>query len=291
MQTPIFSIVIPSFNRADLLPRTLRSVQQQTFTNYEILVVDDCSTDNTETLLQSSEFKDIRYIKHAKNQGAAQARNTGIASARGAYVCFLDSDDVWLPEKLATQNKLIEEVDAKVVGSQSIKLDEASQRCLAQFHPQTIATDSPDLFANLHINTSSLCIRHDLLKVVKGFDTALKNFEDWDLILKLAQHISRIYITSEMSVISYTHEFNTSKTTNPHVKYENGCILYQKHQKYLTSSPKHTQKLLYELGCYARDARQRIDAAKKFYSAWKILPFSKRGFKSLFRLIVLLSLR
>jgi glycosyltransferase involved in cell wall biosynthesis len=103
MTSPVlFSIVIPTYNRADLILDTLNSVFQQTFTNYEVIVVDNCSTDNTEEILDSY-IKDgtIKFIKHEKNYERARSRNTGMENATGKFVTFLDSDDFMYRNNLA----------------------------------------------------------------------------------------------------------------------------------------------------------------------------------------------
>jgi glycosyltransferase involved in cell wall biosynthesis len=95
------SVVIPSYNRAHCILETLESVYSQTFRDFEVVIIDDGSTDNTREVL--APFGDrIRYI-HQENRGLAGARNRGIAEARGEWIAFLDSDDLWLPEKLELQ--------------------------------------------------------------------------------------------------------------------------------------------------------------------------------------------
>src|SRR5689334_6850738 len=100
---PLVSVVIPAFNRAFILPEALDSVLAQTWKDFEVLVVDDGSTDNTEEVLEPYVARHgVRFLRQA-NQGPAAARNRGIEAARGKYVAFLDSDDLWLPIKLAVQ--------------------------------------------------------------------------------------------------------------------------------------------------------------------------------------------
>ncbi|KIN64482.1 Glucosyltransferase [Sulfitobacter noctilucicola] len=98
---PIASIIVPAFNVADTLPATLKALLAQTFDDYEIIVVDDGSTDTTSTLLQEyANISPIRVITQ-RNRGLAGARNTGISLARGEFIGFCDADDLWVPEKLA----------------------------------------------------------------------------------------------------------------------------------------------------------------------------------------------
>jgi len=92
-KNPTVSVIIPTYNRAHTIGRAIKSVLNQTYQDFEIIVVDDGSTDNTEEVVKSFRDKRIRYIQHKKNKGAAAARNTGIKSAKGKYIAFQDSDD------------------------------------------------------------------------------------------------------------------------------------------------------------------------------------------------------
>ncbi|MGE7940064.1 glycosyltransferase family 2 protein [Bacillus paramycoides] len=102
---PLVSIVTPSYNASSFIKETIQSVQSQSYTNWEMIIVDDVSKDNTRELIKEEIKKDnrIRLIELQENSGAAIARNTGINNAKGKYVAFLDSDDLWLPEKLEKQ--------------------------------------------------------------------------------------------------------------------------------------------------------------------------------------------
>jgi len=105
MKNPTVSVIIPTYNRAHLVGRSIQSVINQTYQDFEIIVVDDGSTDNTEDIIKEFQKKDkrIKHIKHNKNKGGSAARNTGIRAARGEYIAFLDSDDEWMPTKLEKQ--------------------------------------------------------------------------------------------------------------------------------------------------------------------------------------------
>jgi glycosyltransferase involved in cell wall biosynthesis len=105
---PQVSVIIPTFNRAHLLPETLQSVLYQTFVDLEVLVVDDGSTDETEQIVHRLGDSRIIYIYQVHSGLPAVARNTGLRQARGKYIAFLDSDDLWLPEKLASQVEYME---------------------------------------------------------------------------------------------------------------------------------------------------------------------------------------
>ena len=106
--SPTVSVVVPTYNRASRLGETLRSVVNQTYQDFEIIVVDDGSTDDTSKMIQS--FPDVQYVFMKENRGVSRARNEGLGLwAKGRYICFLDSDDLWDKRKLQTQVQWMEE--------------------------------------------------------------------------------------------------------------------------------------------------------------------------------------
>ena len=100
MELPFFTVVIPTYNRSKLLKGAIQSVLKQTYENFELIVVDDASTDNTKNIVKSFYDNRIRYMMNYHAKGGAGARNAGIFIAKGKWVAFLDDDDIWLPEKL-----------------------------------------------------------------------------------------------------------------------------------------------------------------------------------------------
>lgn len=107
---PLVSVITPTYNAAKFIKSTIDSVKSQTYPHWELILVDDCSADPTVDII-SAELKDprIQLIKLSENGGAAVARNTGIALAKGRYIAFLDSDDLWLPQKLEKQVRFMQE--------------------------------------------------------------------------------------------------------------------------------------------------------------------------------------
>lgn len=105
----LVSIVTPNWNCAKFIGETIKSVQAQTYQNWEMIIVDDCSTDNSEKVVEPymQEDKRIRFLKNPKNSGAAVSRNYAIREAKGRWIAFLDSDDLWVPEKLEKQLKFM----------------------------------------------------------------------------------------------------------------------------------------------------------------------------------------
>lgn len=108
MEKDLVSIIMPSYNTAPYIRETIQSVLNQTYQNWELIIVDDCSTDNTDEVVASINDNRIRYLKNEKNIGAALSRNRALREAKGRWIAFLDSDDLWMPEKLEKQISFME---------------------------------------------------------------------------------------------------------------------------------------------------------------------------------------
>src|SRR5438128_2256003 len=105
---PKVSVIIPTYNRAGFLRAAVQSVLDQTFTDFDVVIVDDASQDETQSVVERLQDKRIRCIRHPTNRRIAATRNTGIVNSTGEYIAFLDDDDQWLPEKLAKQVAMLD---------------------------------------------------------------------------------------------------------------------------------------------------------------------------------------
>lgn len=123
----LVSIIMPSWNTDRFIAETIQSVLDQTYTNWELLIVDDCSTDNTDVVVSSFKDDRIQYFHNKKNSGAALTRNKALREARGEWIAFLDSDDLWSPEKLEHQLKFMKENDYSFSFTEYEKIDEESK--------------------------------------------------------------------------------------------------------------------------------------------------------------------
>ena len=121
----LVSIIMPSYNTAKFISETIESVLAQTYPNWELIIVDDCSTDDTDAVVCPYLVDDrIRYIKNEKNRGAAVSRNRALREAKGKWVAFLDSDDLWFPEKLEKQISFMKKNDYHFSYTNYIEIDE-----------------------------------------------------------------------------------------------------------------------------------------------------------------------
>ena len=123
----LVSIVTPSYNTGRWIGETIQSVLNQTYENWEMIIVDDCSTDNTDEVVAGYKDSRIKYIKNEKNSGAAISRNRAIREAKGEYIAFLDSDDLWTPNKLEKQIRFMKDNGYAFTCAYSDYIDENSQ--------------------------------------------------------------------------------------------------------------------------------------------------------------------
>jgi len=188
--TPLVSIVIPTYNRERLLNRAVKSVLNQTYTNFELIVVDDCSTDCTESVVKGFQDDRIRYIRHERNQGAPTARNNGIKAANGDYIAFQDSDDVWLSTKLEKQ------VNAFNSGSSHIGVVYTSFWLINQDEKTLVPSSRvkhtegkihDTLLEMNFVSMSSAIVRRECFEKV-GMFVKIPRFQDWELWLRISKY-------------------------------------------------------------------------------------------------------
>ncbi len=186
---PAVSIVVPVYNRATTLPRAIASVLLQDFTDWELVLVDDGSTDGGIDAVLADGAPRIRALRHPINRGAPAARNTGIAAAQGDLIAFLDSDDEWLPGKLSAQIALLERGSARLgaLCTGFILHRVASGGCTERV-PQASPTWLATLLDGCTLSPgSTLLVRRACFEQVGLFAEDLARFEDWDWLLRLIE--------------------------------------------------------------------------------------------------------
>lgn len=192
---PLISVIIPAYNAAGLIERTLHSVLTQTYPYFEVLVIDDGSTDETAAIVEAIAQRDSRVILlHQPNSGVAAARNLGIEQAKGEFIAPIDADDLWYPAQLQRQITcfLSSSPAVGVVYAWSIDID-ANDRFTGGFHAATIEGNvyTTLLCHNFLGNASCTMIRKSSLLKVGGYNSNFRSqqsqgCEDWDLYLRLA---------------------------------------------------------------------------------------------------------
>ena len=231
-QKPLISVVIPTYNRAQMVVAAIKSVFAQTYPRLEVVVVDDGSVDGTADAIQNlsghissgSGKPEIRYI-YQPNMGQSRARNTGIAAAHGDWIAFLDSDDYWVRDKIEWQLRAIEQFksecgacvsDARLV-NKSDNMDTTAFRLVGKCYRELIgilpnaAADLAKLVDGSWVQ--ALVVRSDLAKQIGGFDADLHFMEDHDFLFRLSLVTSYCYVNLPLAVID-----RTSTATDPNAR-------------------------------------------------------------------------
>lgn len=207
---PEVSVIIPTYNSADYLMEAVDSVLQQSFQDFEILVIDDGSTDGTEDRMRGRHSK-VRYLRQ-QNSGVAVARNNGIKQSRGRYIAFLDADDTWLPCKLERQLAALgEHKDHRVCYSAFTVVDsDLAPVRVSRSNRQSHALDDLLLRGNVIGSICTVLGERALFEAVGGFDPLLSQCADWDLWVRLAALTDILYL-DEPLVTYRQHGANMSR--------------------------------------------------------------------------------
>ena len=200
---PKVSVIMPNYNYGRFLGEALQSVLGQTFADFEIIVVDDGSTDNTKEVVGSFADTRVKYI-YQENRGVSAAYNRGILASSGEYIAFLDADDVWLPQKLELQVKVLDSCpDVALVCSDGFVLDDQTGGIIGrfwhgakQFHgwfsPREASQNALRnlLFRGVFIFESGTMVRREVFGEVGGFDESLKTHLDWEMFVRVTQRFA-----------------------------------------------------------------------------------------------------
>ena len=263
---PKLSIIIPVFNRAHCIQRALQSIQNQNFADWELLVGDDASTDDTVATIEA-EVPTARVIRLAKNSGAAAARNAALRLATGEYVAFLDSDDEWLPHKIASQVSFLDQYSdyAMVATSHFFQRRNGVQRKVAVAN---VKNWQSQLHHSLTFHGASTpLIRRSVIDSVGPQDELLRVLEDWDWMLRIAEK-HRIHVLPEPLVLIHengpTNPDFTSAATKRFLAKHQGDMLLVGRKHHDNAVAQHWENAA---RCFFRHSRNREGCA----CLWKSL--------------------
>lgn len=232
--TPFFSVVIPTYNHGHFIDKCLSSVLSQSYTDWEAIVVNNYSEDNTVEIVENFRDERISLVNYRNHGIIAASRNEGIRRARGKFIAFLDSDDWWYPEKLEIVHRHIMEMDV-VYHDLDIYTAEGKKRATRDWRRQVV----PPVFVDLMVNwntlpNSGVVVRKEILERVGGLteDKALNTFEDVELWLKISRVTDRfLYIKQKLGGY-WAGGGNLSQSSERHIS----CIHYI-FDKYIDALP------------------------------------------------------
>lgn len=197
-KVPRVSVIMPTYNRGHILKQAVMSVKNQSYSDFELIIIDDGSTDNTEEIIGEISDGDIVYLKSAYNRGANYARNIGLKKARGTYITFLDTDNVWNENFLYNRVKAIEDAGVDFVFGRVKVCDKENYRIEPREPVDSLQEQEVLLktmaFWNV-IDTNTICMNRNCYKDLGGFDENLKRCQDWEYFYRI--------ISSE----KYTYKF------------------------------------------------------------------------------------
>ncbi len=208
--SPLVSVIIPTFNRSNLLLRAVKSVLSQTYSKIEVIVIDDASTDNTENTIKKIQkiHKNILYIKHKDNKGGSAARNSGIKKSKGEYVAFLDDDDQWLPEKINKQITCLKNKDRDwggvYCGYKIIIKNRLIEKNKVSNKEGNLTKDIFLMRSNAY--GSTLLVRKEVFKKIGLFDESFKRHQDLEFIIRFFREY-KLCSVPEVLVNVYGHNF------------------------------------------------------------------------------------
>lgn len=198
MEHQSVSIILPTYNRAHIIKKSIDSVLAQTYTDFELLIIDDGSTDETEQVI--AEYQDSRIVYHKlpQNGGQSKARNYGITQAKYDVIAFEDSDDIWYPTKLEKQMDILMKADASVgmvYHKLKYEIEDYGTLILPKGEDEK---RSGDIYAQLlwdnMIGMPTLLVRKCCLEEAGGFDEEMECLEDYDLVLRIAKHYQTVFM-------------------------------------------------------------------------------------------------
>ncbi|MCY4732430.1 glycosyltransferase family 2 protein [Natronomonas gomsonensis] len=264
-------MVIPTYNRADVLPRAIRSVLNQTYTDYEIVIVDDGSTDETENVVQSFNNEKIKYINHKTNKGQNVARNTGIKNANGEYISYLDSDDMFLENHLQKAVNILDNLSEEYGGVHTAREDVINGD-VVRHEVKDGELTLEELFSSgnayRHLAGSiSLTYRKKIIRSIGLHDEDVILGTDLDFFIQILEEYKLYGINEPLSRV---FRQSNSVTMDPEYLIEGQKQLLEKHGEIFNPGTK--ARRLYNIGLGYATVGNMADARKYFIKSIKTDP-------------------
>ena len=268
------SVIIPTYNRKETLKRAIQSVLIQSYTPYEIIVIDDGSDDGTKEWLKDN-FPNVKYI-YQMNSGVSSARNKGIKFARGDWIALLDSDDEWLPSKLKDQaNEIESNPAAKFLHTNEIWIRNGVRVNQMKKHKKYGGYIFEKCLDMCRISPSSVLIKKDIFDEIGMFDETLKVCEDYDLWLRFASKYQVHFLDQPLIKKYGGHSDQLSKVDDGIESYRirslkkiiNSGILNKK-QKTITKDVLVKKMYIYAKGLEKRNKIRELNDTKKNIQYW-----------------------
>jgi glycosyltransferase involved in cell wall biosynthesis len=211
MKKPFFTVIIPTYNRKKFLKIAIASVLEQTFADYELLIIDDGSSDGTETMLKDFKDQRLKYF-YQKQKGVSSARNKGIKQAQGKFIAFLDSDDRFCRQKLEINSAYIKDhPEYKIFHSEEIWYKNGQLLAQKAYHKKPEGIIFSDSLKLCCVSPSTVAIEKNIFKEIGPFDENLPACEDYDLWLRITAKYPVFLIPQYLTIKEGGHPNQQSK--------------------------------------------------------------------------------
>jgi glycosyltransferase involved in cell wall biosynthesis len=258
----LVSVIIPVYNRTDLLPRAIKSVLTQTYTNLEIVVIDDGSAEDIKGVLDRFDDDRIHYIRHETNRGVAAARNTGIRFAHGEYVAFLDSDDEWFERKIERQlSDLIQRGDDYQISYHAVdSYSDAKSKLVTRHTFKKEGDILQDALGACWIVLIQMLLRKDDIMKIGGFDERFRINEDWEFLISLSRNYRFAYVDEILARIHFHKKKGGRISEEYHRHGQYRKLLYQLHRGLYYENREVHAAFLSELAYYLATSGHKLEA-------------------------------
>jgi glycosyltransferase involved in cell wall biosynthesis len=226
---PAVSIIIPTYNRRYVLSRAIESALKQTYRDFELIVVDDASNDDTKALVEEYHDERILYSRHEINRGAPAARNTGLRIARGEYIAFLDSDNEWLPPRLEKQIELFSHVPASVgvVYANNTVVDETGT-AVGEWNFGLRGNLYREFLQRPFMDFITPLVRKECFTRIGLMDEQVPSYQEWDTFLRISEFYDFDFVP-EILAVYHIHKYDRI-SRNPLDEAAGWSYVYRKHR-------------------------------------------------------------
>ncbi|MFH1597753.1 MAG: glycosyltransferase family A protein [Patescibacteria group bacterium] len=235
---PVFSVILPTYNRCYVVWRAIMSVLQQTYPFFELIIIDDHSQDETKELVKQFSDPRIRYFKLSKNQGVSRARNAGLKKATGKYIAYLDSDNEWHKDFLECMDQAFRSYPSKVMlfckknYRLTLKENGKYQKVRDEFYGHKKYFDLKRLWQRkIIIDTNTLVHKKEIIKKVGDWDSKLDFWEDYEFTLRISHKYPEGILYLNRALVNYEQQLDFSDPQKEIAKWEKAeKYIFNKHK-------------------------------------------------------------
>jgi len=284
------SVIVPTYNRPDMLTGAINSILNQTYQDFEIIVVNDAGKSVENIIKVLNKNSNITYLSHTKNRGMAAARNTGIKEAKGKYIAYLDDDDIFYPDHLETLVNFLENSEYKVAYTDAYRVHQENENgeyiVTKRDLPYSFDFNYDQILVDNFIPI--LCLMHErsCLNEVGLFDEELSVLEDWDLLIRLSRKFKFFHIKKETCEFIWKTDGTTMSSNKQYNFFETYKIIYEKHREYSQKKPHVLEAQRDMMSGFLVTCLEHIQSiySSRSWRIGKVITAPWRSLKKLFRI-------